>query len=183
MLTAYYKLQFTSNANQQNKDCLLNEIAYQLTDFNGKNICFGMVTSHVISNEIYHNISLKKALQWIWNPKKPTDAEIKFFDMMSDIKKENPLKFEKFSPKQINRFETLTKKIANVKQYNKEYKEIYADLESKSEKDNTTCIKKNDKNELFFNLEGFRKFCLDSRWVKLNNRILNAILKTNNLKY
>lgn len=177
MLFAYNKLRFTNNATQEDKDALLHEVAYQLTPIDGKEGCLGMATKYATLNGMYHNISLEKTLRWIWNPKIPTIEEHKFVDMVSTMEKENPEKFAKFSHKQIDRYETLKKKIATLEQYRTESKEIYLDLEVKSEKDETIfCMKKNDKMEIFFNIEGFRKFCSESRWDKLNNRARNAFV-------
>jgi hypothetical protein len=159
------------------KDKILHEVAYQLIPIEYKKLCLGTATNYVTLNGMCHNISIEKTLRWLCNPKIPTTDEHEFVDMLSNMKKENPKKFSKFGPKQIDRFKTLKKKIAELEKYHTESKEIYADLISKSEKDETVIYtQKNYKMVILFNIEGFCKFCSEPRWDKLNNRVRNAFV-------
>jgi hypothetical protein len=177
MLSAYHKLQSTDKATQENKDSLLHEVVYQLTPIDDKEGCLGLATKYATLHGMHHNISLEKTLRWLWNPKIPTIDEREFVNMVSMIETENPEKFSKFGPKQIDRFETLKKKIITIEKYRKESKKIYEDLKVISEIDETVvCMEKNDKMEIFFNIEGFRKFCSEPSLNKLNHRARNAFV-------
>jgi len=181
LLSAYHRVQLAKSSGsfpedmKDLKDSLMNEVIYQLTPLDdkigkdSKDGCLGLTTKYVTLYGRFHTISLERTLKWLAKPIKIDSKQREKLQWFAELEEKEPLKFGKLGSKQINHYELLKLEKKRDSERSELIKIVYEKLKKEAEYDDgIICMEKNDLLEIYFNADGFRRFCSQQRWSGCN---------------
>jgi hypothetical protein len=164
LLTTYRRRSTHSDSSPMSlpdaKDAVFDCVVHQLASFPSEG-CLGLPSKFVRINGMHHIVSLRRAFAWLTQNSRITSADRNKFKELKNLSLNNPHLFGRLGYKQISHFQELTQKMEEEKKLVQLELDLRQELGQMVEKDECIAMMHSD---IYFNAEGFRRFCARSEW-------------------